>query len=99
MHLLEDPEYIDLLVNPDQKILAVRASESSYPFSHKIIYDSQQDHELYSKVLLRQLRILHPELETHNTYRLYGRFVQEKKIVLFEMRGMLRINGSSDEEI
>ena len=99
LHLLEDPEYIDLLINPDQKILAVRASESSYPFSHKIIYDSQQDHDLYSKVLLRQLRILHPELETHNTYRLYGRFVQKKKIVLFEMRGMLRINGSSDEEI
>ena len=96
---MEDPEYIDLLVNPDQKILAIRASESSYPFSHKIIYDSQQDHELYSKVLLRQLRILHPGIKPHNSYRLYGTFVQEKKLVLFEMRGMLLINGSADEEI
>ena len=99
LHLLDDPSYIDLLVNPCQKILAVRASKSSFTFSHRIVYNSQQDHELYSKVLLRQLRILHPDLESHNSYRLYGRFVQDKQLVLFEMDNMLQLSGPVDEEI
>ena len=99
LHLLHDPAYIDLLVNPDQKILAVRASKSSFPFSHRIIYNTQQDHELYSKVLLRQLRLLHPDLESHNSYRLYGRFVQDKQLVLFEMDNMLQLGGPVEEEI
>ena len=98
LHLLDDPTYIDLLVNPDQKILAVRASKSSYPFSHKIIYNTQQDHELYSKVLLRQLRILHPDLKTQNSYRLYGRFIPDKQLVLFKMDSMLQINGPVEED-
>ena len=95
---MDDPAYIDLLVNPDQKILAVRPSKSSYPFSHKIIYSTQQDHELYSKVLLSQLRILHPELEHQNSYRLYGRFLPDKQLVLFEMSKMFQINGPVEEE-
>ena len=95
---MDDPAYIDLLVNPAQKILAVRASKSSYPFSHKIIYNTQQDHELYSKILLSQLRILHPELERQNSYRLYGRFLPDKQMVLFEMRKMFQINGPVEEE-
>ena len=99
LHLLDDPAYIDLLVNPDQKILAVRASKSSFPFSHRIIYNTQQDHELYSKVLLRQLRILHPDLESHNSYRLYGRYIQDKQLVLFEMDNMFRLDGLVEEEI
>ena len=99
LHLLDDPSYIDLLVNPCQKILAVRASKSSFPFSHRIIYNTQQDHELYSKVLLRQLRILHPDLETHNSYRLYGRYIQDKQLVLFEMDNMFRLDGLVEEEI
>lgn len=98
LHLLENPAYIDLLINPDLKILAVRPSKDSYPFSHKITYNTQQDHELYSKVLLSQLRVLHPELEVRNSYRLYGKFIPEKQIILFEMNRMLQINGSIDEE-
>ena len=99
LHLLDDPSYIDLLVNPDQKVLAVRASKSSFPFSHRIVYNSQQDHELYSKVLLRQLRILHPDLESHNSYRLYGKYIQDKQLVLFEMNNMLQLGGPFEEEI
>ena len=97
LHLLDDPSYIDLLVNPDQKILAVRASKISYPLSHKIIYNTQQDHELYSKVLLRQLRILHPGMETQTSYRLYGRFIQDKQLVIFEMKNMNKIIGPDEE--
>lgn len=98
LQLLNNPAYIDLLVNPDRRILAVRASKKGYPFSHKIIYSPQQDHELYSKVLLKQLRLLHPGMKSNSTYRLCGRFLPDKDLVLFEMSGMCSVGGPAGEE-
>lgn len=98
LHLLEDPIYIDLLVNPDQRVIAVRATEKKHTSSHKIIYNTQQDHELYSKILLEQLRILHPELKKHRTYRLYGKIVPEKKLIIFNMSHMALISGAAEGE-
>ena len=84
LHLLGDPDYIELLVNPDTCAIAVRISSGDSDRSHSV----NQAHkgkciELHSAYLLRSLQSLSPQLIKGQTYRLYGSVIAAKGIVEF----------------
>ena len=85
LHQLNDPEYIQILVNPDKKIIAIRACEKNALQAHKISYVASKDCELYSKGLLAQLAVVSPELTEGNTYRLNGIIHHDRRIAVFYM--------------
>ena len=63
LHQLGDPDHIQLLVNPNQKGIILKACNESALLAHKITYKKDVDCELYSKELLRQLKIVEKSLE------------------------------------
>ena len=97
LHALNDPPYIELLVNPDKLTLAVRASKQKYRLAHKMYYDTR-DNELYSDTLLKQLCRVCSGMEYRGSYRIHGIHYPDQNLVIFEMQKMILINETPAKE-
>ena len=87
LHMLEDPEYIQLLVNPDKKLIAIRKSISKDHLAHRISLDnlSGNCYELYSRELLDNLMKVESSLEWNQSYRIYGFLDSKAEVAQFRM--------------
>ena len=87
LHLLGDPEYIQLLVNPDRRTLAILPSRK-LKTANAVRWDKiagNQSCELYSKILIRQLGSICPDWKKDGKYRLYGACVSDGPLIQFDM--------------
>lgn len=87
LHLLGDPEYIQLLVNPERLTLAILPSQKQST-ANAIRWDriaGSQSFELYSKILVRRLGSICPDWKTDGKYRLYGVCASKGMLILFDM--------------
>lgn len=87
LHLLGDPEYIQLLVNPERLMLAILSSQKQTT-ANAIRWDrmaEKQSCELYSKVLVRQLGSICPGWNRDGKYRLYGVCIRDGLLIQFDM--------------
>ena len=88
LDLLEQPEYIQLLVNPDDRTIAIMKGISSDVLAHRVYYDrikKGQSCELYSMNLLQNLMSISSQCETMKAYRIYGNFLPDYEIVKFSI--------------
>ncbi len=88
LNILGQPEYIQLLVNPDDRSIAIMKGFSSDKLAHHVKYDrikKGQSCELYSTVLLNNLRIISNQFEQSKAYRIYGNYHPEYEIVKFSI--------------
>lgn len=86
--VLGKPQYLQLLVNPHDRVLALRAVKSNYPEAHRVsLSQLNSDHsfELYSKSLITKLKQLVPELNDTYLMKLQGVHMPEKGMVLFSL--------------
>lgn len=95
LHLLGDPEYIQLLVNPNARLIAVRRSTRSDNLAHKVKYNRSEDRncfELYSTHLLQNLQSVTKDWEDNTGYRIYGEYNRRNDIAQFSMDDVVQIN-------
>lgn len=87
LHLLGDPEYIQLLVNPERLVLAILPGHE-LKTANVIRWDriaESKSCELYSKVFIRQLGRICPNWRTDGKYRLYGVCIPDRLLIQFDM--------------
>lgn len=87
LHLLGNPEYIQLLVNPERHTLAILPSQKQKT-ANAVRWDKiaeSKSCELYSKILIRQLGSLCPDWKADGKYRLSGALVLAGKWIQFDM--------------
>ena len=87
LHLLGNPEYIQLLVNPKRLTLAILPSRK-LKTANVIRWDriaERKSCELYSKILIRQLGSICPNWKTDGKYRLYGTCLSDGLLIQFDM--------------
>jgi len=88
LHILGDPEYVLLLVNPQERSIAILPSDRSDVTAHHISKYNlihKKSFELYSTNLIRNLRVLAQDWLENRTYRMYGYQVQGQQVVKFLM--------------
>ena len=88
LHSIGDPDYVLLLVNPEERTLAVLCSDRSDPRAHKIIRavsSNQKSIELYSRSLIRSLHNLCSYWQEDQSYRLYGEIIPNEGVAQFHM--------------
>ena len=85
LHLLGDPDYIQLLVNPDARLIAIRRSIRKDYLAHRVRLVNSICYELYSIELIQTLQKVHVELKTNKGYRIYGKYNAKEGIVHFSM--------------
>ncbi len=96
LHQLRDPKYIQLLVNPTERIVAIRGDDSRCKESHEVCFSRLKPdycYELYSKQLVSTLMTLFPGLEKNCTYRFTGEVREADRLALFPLDTIQRVEG------
>lgn len=97
IHMMGDPKYIDLLVNPEKMAVALKASEHDRPGkdAHHIwpqIMDSGNSCEIYSRAFLSKLFEIVGGLSTKCSYRLTGTLIPSQRMAVYSLKTIARID-------
>lgn len=95
LYSIGNPEYLLLLVNPNERTLAVLPSDSSDTKAHHISKGSvanKKSFEIYSTPLVKSLRNLCSDWENDKAYRIYGKSIPNQDIIRFNMSEAVSIN-------
>lgn len=90
-----NPEYIILLVNPDDCSLGVSPGDKNDKRAHSIskYNNNRNTMELYSKSLVSNLFKLCPQWHEQGTYKIIGKKIKSKNMVKFIMAEAIEIQG------
>ena len=94
LNQLGPPSNIQLLVNPTDRIVAIRGTEKRSKDTHVVNLariKPDNSYELYSKEFITMLMSLIPELNGEFTYRLTGEVHIGKKIAFFPLNTIQRV--------
>lgn len=97
LHLLGDPDRIQLLVHPEKKLVAIRtvekerAGDQSYKISQNV-FTSDFCFEIYSRSFIIELFRLVGKLET-GCYRMSGRVLPMEHAAVFYLNSLIRYDA------
>jgi hypothetical protein len=88
LRLLGNPAYIQFLVNPNTKMIAIKPGIQQDRLAHRVKYYNSPDHmcyELHSAYLIRSLQRISHNLSNDKVYRIYGVFNTKDSVAQFPM--------------
>ena len=94
LHALGNPNYVMLIVNPEEHTLGIKCSMQDDRLAHRIRRSTMQSrvcYELYSKRLMAALHKLCPDWSDKNNYRIEGELIAEENMAVFSMRDFTQI--------
>ncbi|OON87457.1 hypothetical protein BXO88_04080 [Oribacterium sp. C9] len=96
LHNLGDPPYIQLLINPDCLVVAIKSISHSFKGdqTHKVskrTLHSDNCVEICSKSFIEKLIEISPNLDRSFNYRMNGEIVPDEKLAVFSLKGLTRI--------
>ena len=91
LHLLGDPPYIQLLINPSSSIVALKSvsRSTSKDQTHRVpkkTLRSSNSVEIYSKFFIDKLIELVPDLTDGNCYHMTGTIIPSEKMAVFSFK-------------
>ena len=92
LHILGDPKFIQLLINPEDLLIIVRAANQSSSMTHRIALEnfvSKQSYELTSKQLIQGMQRVCVNWNAGESYRILGEIVHSENIVRFDLRNIV----------
>jgi len=94
LHLLGNPEYIQLLVNPDDMAVAIMSRDMPGEQTLKINWDKLKsaDCELYSRLLTLRLCEAFGCMKEGRSYRFTGYIIPQERIAYFPLKEMQPID-------
>jgi len=90
-----DPDYILLLVNPEERSLAILRSDRSDTRAHHIAWASlakRKSFEVYSRSLVKSLHEVCSNWQDNQSYRLYGEIIPNEGAAQFHMTESVLVN-------
>ena len=90
--MLGDPKFIQLLINPEDLLIIVRAANQSSSMTHRIALEnfvSKQSYELTSKQLIQGMQRVCVNWNAGESYRILGEIVHSENIVRFDLRNVV----------
>lgn len=92
LHMLGDPKFIQLLINPEDLILAIRAADCSESMTHRIVlknFVGKPSYELTSMPLIKKLQSVCANWNAGESYRLNGEMVPSQNMALFDLQNVV----------
>ena len=94
LHHLGDPPYIQLLVNPETRMVGIKAvNHSSSGDQHKVSKQAMQSDnsiEIYSLSFVTKLKEVSPELNMGHLYRMSGSVIPSVRVAVFDLTTITR---------
>lgn len=102
LRMLGNPDYIQLLVNPHENILAIKCSIREDRLAHFVQlerFPAKNSYELYSNSLASTLLQNNQHLHHGSSYRFYGSLNTTHGIALFCLNNAVPISPNKCEEV
>ena len=87
-----NPDYVLLLVNPEDRTLAILRSNRFDPRAHHITMTNRTAIELYSRSLTKSLRDICNTWQDNQSYRMYGKTILVEGVAQFHMDDSILVN-------
>ena len=87
-----NPDYVLLLVNPEDRSLAILRSNRFDPRAHHITMTNRTAIELYSRSLTKSLRDICNTWQDNQSYRMYGKTILVEGVAQFHMDDSILVN-------
>lgn len=102
IHQLGDPKYIQLMINPESRLIALRGVEQHTPGQHELRIDRQVANtedcvDWYSTHLILQLRSAFQEIKDGCSYNLTGVIVPNERAAVFKISSLALIEPNMGE--
>ena len=97
------PNYIQLLVNPEHKQVAILGLNEEKPDNqtHRIrkgLLAYEAYYEIYSSTFIELLGGLIPNLSSNSSYRLYGSIKPERRLALYSLQSIEKVEKTDEQE-
>ena len=98
LHALDNPAYVLLLINPIDRLIAVKANDGTDARAHRVGMRASKNKsfEIYSMALLDKLRLC-SEWDEKQSYRILGNHIEEQDLVQFKINESLKYVSGRDE--
>ena len=94
--LLGTPKYIQLLVSPSAKMMAIQGVDTRTRFTHRVspsVLKPDNSCEIYSSLFVSQLLALVTDLDAKCTYRLTGEIIAEENAAVFPLSTLQKVES------
>ena len=100
LKLLDCPKYIQLLINPEERVLVLLAGSKDDHLAHKVNYEKLKNNccEFYSLELIRAINTVVPQLKQRSSYRFTGNIVAKHNLVRFSLSNPEEITSLGNEK-
>lgn len=93
---LGDPRFVQLLINPETRMLAIRCVDKmeSGDQTHRVKYQNSHDcyFEMYSKPLVEKFGDVFEQFDKGSTYRFYGEAYPTQQLACFHLSDAVKID-------
>lgn len=98
LHALDNPAYVLLLINPIDRLIAVKANDGTDARAHRVGMraSKKKSFEIYSMALLNKLRLC-SEWDEKQSYRILGNRIEEQDLVQFKINESFQYVSGRDE--
>ncbi len=98
LNSLGNPSFIQLLIEPHRKLIAIRAVDQVFngDQSHKVTLNKlapDNSYELYSRSLIMNIGNVLGGLDKSYAYRITGSLLPNQKILVFPLKSITRIEN------
>ena len=98
--LLGTPKYIQLLVSPSAKMMAIQGVDTRTRFTHRVNLSAlrpDNSYEIYSSLFVSQLLALVTDLDAKCTYRLTGEIITEENAAVLPLNTLQEVDSLEAE--
>ena len=97
LHEMGDPMNVQLLVNPDAMLVAIRSVEkkASGDQTHtvgRLLLSPSANCDIYSRVFVMKLREVSKTMQEGHSYRLAGEVIPAQKVAVFDLKTLEEID-------
>lgn len=101
LHLLDDPPYVQLLINPESAEVAIRSVEKAVAKdqAHRVSkrqLKSDNCIEIYSKFFIQKLIELVPKMNEGQCYHMSGVIIPFEKAAVFSFKTLTLLEGGEE---
>lgn len=84
---LGHPTHVVLIINPEDMTIGIMGTNKNEPGAHKLYFTSRGDKnvEMCSRALLSEISRVCNEIEIGKSYRIEGRKIPNKNVVMFDI--------------
>lgn len=102
IHQMGNPKYIQLMINPETRLIALRGVDRHTPGQQEIRVDRQVANtedcvDWYSTTLIAELRAAFQEIQGGNSYNLTGAIIHKERAAVFKLSSLALIESTMGE--